>query len=151
MSGARARVRRAVAGLGRPAGFGARLAVSALDVIVDGRPVTVPAGIGVDQRAHLIAALFTTDASGIIHVTSDSQQQVFTLGQFFAEWQVALAPGRLGGLRVARREPVEVYLDGSRVAGGPGSLVLGPHQEIVVAYRAGSAAIPVSYASPAGI
>jgi hypothetical protein len=44
-------------------------------------------------------------------VTSDSQQQVFTLGQFFA----------------------------------------GPHQEIVVAYRAGSAAIPVSYAFPAGI
>ena len=48
-----------------------------------------------------------------------SQQEVFTLGQFFAEWQVALA--------------------------------LGPHQEIVVAYRAGSAAIPASYAFPAGI
>jgi hypothetical protein len=78
MSAAGARVRRAVAGLGRPAGFGARAAGLSLrpvpgqvvryavhlDVIVDGRPVTVPAGIGVDQRAHLIAALFTPTRPG---------------------------------------------------------------------------------------
>jgi hypothetical protein len=69
MSAAGARVRRAVAGLGRPAGFGARAAGLSLrpvpgQVIVDGRPVTVPAGIGVDQRAHLIAALFTPTRPG---------------------------------------------------------------------------------------
>jgi hypothetical protein len=207
---AAARVRAAVATLGRPAGFGARVMVSAvatvvlvvmiavigagrparpqarggppwpapgqvaagaraaglemqpatgqvmryavhLDVIVDGQPVTVPAGIGVDERARLITGLFTGDTSGIIHVASDSQQEVFTLGQFFAEWQVALAADRLGGLRVSRHDPVGVYLNGSRVTGDPGSLVLEPHQEVVVAYRAGSAAIPASYAFPPGV
>jgi hypothetical protein len=84
-------------------------------------------------------------------VTSDSQQARYTLGQFFAEWQVALAAGRLGGLRVWRHDPVEVYLDGSRVAGDPASLVLAPHQEIVVAYRPGPASIPASYAFPGGV
>jgi hypothetical protein len=203
-----ARTRRAVVALGRPAGFGVRLAISAtatillviaiigagrpagaqarggppwpapahvaagvraagltlqpvpgqvvryavhLEVIVDGRPVTVPAGIGIDYRAHLIADLYSTDTSGIIHVASDSQQGVYTLGQFFAEWQVALAADRLGGLRIWRHDPVEVYLDGSRVPGDPASLVLAPHQEIVVAYRAGSAGIPASYAFPGGV
>jgi hypothetical protein len=203
-----ARTRRAVAALGRPAGFGVRLAVSAtatillvvaiigaghpagaqarggppwpapaqvaagvraaglsllpvpgqviryavhLDVIVDGQRVTVPAGIGIDYRAHQIADLYSDDTSGIIHVTSDSQQARYTLGQFFAEWQVALAAGRLGGLRVWRHDPVEVYLDGSRVAGDPASLVLAPHQEIVVAYRPGPASIPASYAFPGGV
>jgi hypothetical protein len=205
---ATARARRAVAALGRPAGFGARLAASAvttvllviaiigagsparpqarggppwpapaqvatgvraaglslqpvpgqvvryavhLDVIVDGQRVTVPAGIGIDYRTHLIADLSSDDTSGIIHVTSDSQQAVYTLGQFFAEWQVGLAVDHLGGLLVSRHDPVEVYLDGARVAGDPGSLVLAPHQEIVVAYRAGSASIPASYAFPAGV
>jgi hypothetical protein len=122
-----------------------------LDVIVDGRRVTVPAGIGIDYRAHLIADLYSDDTSGIIHVASDSQQDSYTLGQFFAEWQVALAVDHLGGLRVAQHDPVNVYLDGSRVAGDPGSLVLAPHQEIVVAYQAGSVSIPDSYAFPGGI
>jgi hypothetical protein len=203
-----ARTRRAVAALGRPAGFRIRLAVSAvatavlvtaiigasrparpeirggppwpapapvatgvraaglflqpdpgvvvryavhLDVIVDGQRVTVPAGIGIDYRAHLIAELYSDDTSGIIHVASDSQRSVYTLGQFFAEWQVALGAGRLGGLPASRRDPVVVYVDGSRVSGDPGSLVLAPHQEIVVAYRAGSASIPASYVFPGGV
>jgi hypothetical protein len=122
-----------------------------LDVIVDGQRVTVPAGIGIDYVAHLIADLYSDDTSGIIHVASDSQQGVYTLGQFFAEWQVALGAGRLGGLRVSRHDPVEVYLDGSRMAGDPGSLVLAPHQEIVVAYGAGSVSIPASFAFPGGV
>jgi hypothetical protein len=200
-----ARTRRAVAALGRPAGFRIRLAVSAvatavlvtaiigasrparpeirggppwpapaqvaagvraaglslqpdpgvvvryavhLDVIVDGQRVTVPAGIGIDYRAHLIAELYSDDTSGIIHVASDSQRSVYTLGQFFAEWQVALGADRLGGLPGAR---VVMYLDGSRVSGDPGSLALAPHQEIVVAYRAGPATIPASYAFPGGV
>jgi hypothetical protein len=49
---------------------------------------------------------------------------VFTLGQFFDEWQVALSRGRLGGLRAS---PVSVFLNGSPVAGPPGSVLLTPH------------------------
>ena len=121
-----------------------------LDVIVDGRRVTVPAGIGVDARGRLVASLYTSDASGVIHVESDSNGSVFTLGQFFDEWQVALNQDRLGGLRTTRPDPVTVYLNGSPVAGEPGSVRLTPHLEIAVAYRPGPAAVPAGYAFPAG-
>jgi aspartate-semialdehyde dehydrogenase len=60
------------------------------------------------------------------------------------------AADRLRGLRVSRHDPVRVYLNGSQVTGGPGSLVLEPHQEVVVAYREGSAGVPASYAFPPG-
>jgi len=53
----------------------------------------------------------------------------------------------------SRHDPVTVYLDGSRVTGPLGSVMLTPHQEIAVTCRPGSgfrAAIPVSYAFPAG-
>jgi hypothetical protein len=144
------------AGLALPAGQPdvVRFAVH-LDVIVDGRRVTVPRGIGVDARGPLTAALYTSDSSGIIHVESDSDQSVFTLGQFFDEWQVTLTRDQLGGLRASRHDPVAVYLDGSRVAGSrvaglPGSMMLTPHQEITVTYRPGAVAVPAGYAFPAG-
>ncbi len=121
-----------------------------LDVIVDGRPVTVPPGIGVDAPGRRTAPMYTADASGVIHVTSNSDQSVFTLGQFFAEWQVALAPRHLGGLPAPRAEPVTVYLDGSPVAGSLGSVLLTPHLQIAVTYRTGASAVPATYAFPAG-
>ena len=43
-----------------------------------------------------------------------------------------------------------VYLNGSRVAGQPGSVLLTPHLAIAVSYRPGSVAIPARYAFPAG-
>src|ERR1700677_777647 len=82
-----------------------------LDAIVDGRRGTVPAGIGVGSRGPLIAALYTWDSSGIVHVASDSEQSVFTLGEFFDEWQVALTPSQLGRPRGSGYDPVEVYGD----------------------------------------
>jgi hypothetical protein len=118
-----------------------------LDVIVDGRPVTVPPGIGVDTRARRTSPLYTADDSGIVHVTANSDQGVFTLGQFFDEWQVPLSPERLGGLRAA---PVTVFLDGSPVTGPPGSVLLTPHLQIAVTYRPGTAQVPAAYAFPAG-
>jgi hypothetical protein len=121
-----------------------------LDVIVDGGRVTVPPGVGVDVRGRLTAALSTADSSGIIHVESDDDHSVFTLGQFFDEWQVALTLDQLGGLRASRHDPVTVYLDGSRLAGPPGSVTLKPHEEIAVTYRPGPVAVPAGYAFPAG-
>jgi hypothetical protein len=135
-----------------------------VDVIVDGKRVTVPAGIGLDYHGRRIAALYTSDTSGIVHVDSDSERSVFTLGQFFDEWQVALAPDRLGGLGEvggaaqnagagkpnARDDVVAVYVDGARVAGLPGSVRLTPHLEITVTYRPGQLPVPARYAFPAG-
>jgi hypothetical protein len=135
-----------------------------LDVIVDGKRVTVPAGIGLDYRGRRIAALYTSGTSGVVHVDSDAERSVFTLGQFFDEWQVALTPDRLGGLgevggavqnagaeaRNARDDVVAVYVDGARVAGLPGSVRLTPQLEIAVTYRPGQRPVPARYAFPAG-
>jgi hypothetical protein len=121
-----------------------------LNVIVDGQPVTVPSGIGVDAPARRTSPLYTADTSGIVHVTANSDQSVFTLGQFFAEWQVPLSRSRLGGLRAAPSAPVAVYLDGSAVAGAPGSVLLTPHLQIAVTYRPGRAPVPSDFAFPAG-
>jgi hypothetical protein len=121
-----------------------------LDVLVDGRYVTVPAGIGIDGPGRRVAPLYTDDSSGVIHVASDSDQEVFTLGQFFDEWQVPLAAGHLGGLRISRSQLLVTYVDGSKVAGNPDGVLLTPHLEIVVTYRPGKLRIPDSYAFPAG-
>ena len=53
-----------------------------LDVFVEGRRVTVPAGIGIDPAAGFIAPLHTHDATGVVHVESPSAKPFF-LGQFF--------------------------------------------------------------------
>jgi hypothetical protein len=60
------------------------------------------------------------------------------------------AADRLGGLGSPRHDPVQVDLNGSRVTGDPGSLVLEPHQEVVVATE-GSAGIRPSDAFPPGV
>ena len=62
----------------------------------------------------------------------------------------ALGPRRLGGLQATRRDPATVYLNGSRVTGPPGSVMLTPHQEIAMTGRPGLADVPVGYAFPPG-
>ena len=116
-----------------------------LDVLVAGQVVRVPAGIG---RG---APLGTSDESGIVHVASDGQAPVFTLGQFFDEWQVDLSASRLGGLR---RGTVAAYVNGVRFDGDPGTVVLAPHLQIAVSYApAGGSPVPgpASYVFPAGM
>ena len=45
---------------------------------------------------------------------------------------------------------LSVSLDGSPVAGPPGSVLLTPHLQIAVTCRPGPARVPASYAFPAG-
>jgi hypothetical protein len=116
--------------LSTQAGVVTRYAVH-LDVLIDGRAMAVPAGIGLDAGNHEMAPLYTADGSGIVHVASDASAPVFTLGQFFDEWQVALTASRLGGLANGR---VAVYVNGITFYGDPGAVVLKPHLEIAVCY-----------------
>src|SRR5262245_14575940 len=54
-----------------------------LTILVNGSPVTVPAGIGIKAAGDL--PLHTHDASGTIHVESPGAR-TFTLADFFAVW-----------------------------------------------------------------
>ncbi len=137
-----------------------------LDIIVDGRKLTIPAGVGqaepVDDGpgrcppppapppdGDCAAGHFTTPlvaisplhahtTSGILHIESDRPGR-FTLGQFLEEWGVHLG------------KDLRVYVDGKR-AGSPRSVVLRNGQEIAVVVGAAGGPIPSSYTGrlPAG-
>ena len=57
-----------------------------LDVDVNGEPMDVPAGIGIDAETNRIAALHTHDATGLIHVESPEKNAKYTLNQFLTVW-----------------------------------------------------------------
>jgi hypothetical protein len=125
---------------------------SHLDVFVDGREVTVPAGIGIDIHnpgVHhavdasgdsyggitvpcdqpCISPLHTHDTTGILH-TESSTQKDNTLGQFLIEWNVTLPPG------------TKVYVDGKPFAGDPKTIPLSDRKEIAVVIGTPPADIP---------
>ncbi len=102
-----------------------------LRIVIDGDEVSVPTNIGVDP-AGAMSALHTHTSDGQIHVESDRAGQQFTLGQLFTQWDVALGPGNIGGLRAAQGERVVVTVNGTEVAGNPALLLLAPEQEITL-------------------
>ena len=136
-----------------------------LDVIVDGRPQPVPAGLGIvlvnkdgsqpaSSRLEQLDAASTTvtysplhthDVSGVIHIESPTKTD-YTLGELFTEWQVPLAPGQVGQYTSG----VAVYVDGAPYAGDPRALAFAPHQEIAVVVGQTPPTIPSSYTFAAG-
>jgi hypothetical protein len=123
-----------------------------LDLFVDGKPVTVPADLGIDASNGFFSPLHTHDATGILHVESPTVSE-FSLGQFFAVWGVRLDRRCIGGLCAGAGKQSRAWVDGKPLTADPTRIVLAAHQEIVLAY--GTAAqmpkpIPSSYSFPAG-
>lgn len=123
-----------------------------LDIIVNGKPVTVPAQIGIDEQAEMISPLHTHDTSGVIHIESPVRG-TFSLGQFFTEWQVALSANRIGGLRTGNGNELRAYVNGKQVNGNPAAIILTAHDEIALVYGPGDqhVTIPGSYVWPEGL
>lgn len=108
-----------------------------LRIFVDGRPVPVPARIGIDPQGRFLAPLHTHDSSGIVHIEAD-RPFAFTLGQFFTIWGVRFTDARIGGYADHGAERLRVYVNGRPVA-HPAAHVLHAHDRIVVSYgRPGS-------------
>lgn len=106
-----------------------------LDVLVDGRPVPVPAGIGIDRDNGGISPLHTHGDDGVIHVESPVRRR-FTLGELFAEWRVGLSADHVGGLRAGGGKTVRVFVNGEPQPGDPATVVLGGRDQIAVVYGA---------------
>jgi hypothetical protein len=128
-----------------------------LDLILDGKHVTIPAGVG--QAAprdhgpcppstikvgdcasgHVYAAdvanspIHTHSTSGIIHVEPD-RAGTYTLGSFFDEWGVRFTSNCVGGYCTGNGKQLRVYLNGKRVISNPRQIALGNRQEIAVVY-----------------
>jgi hypothetical protein len=144
-----------------------------LDLIVDGRRIRVPAGVGHAEpfdagagrcppppesrrigdcaSGHFFTAkvalspLHPHTTSGIVHIESD-QHATFTLGQFFDEWGVRFDAGCLGAYCSAGGKRLRVYVNGRRLTGDPRRLVLLDRQEIAIVFGRAGGAVPSRYA-----
>jgi hypothetical protein len=123
-----------------------------VDVYVDGKHITVPAEIGIDERRQRISPLHTHDTSGVVHIES-AKDIPFTLGQFFTEWGQALTAQRVGPDPVPAGETLRVYRNGQPVAGDPAALKLAQHDEDVVwvGPSTDTPRVPSSYDFPSGL
>lgn len=123
-----------------------------LDVIVDGKPVTVPAYVGIDENAQTITALHTHDTSGVLHIES-GKDTPFTLGQFFTEWGQPLSAAQIGPVALGADHELHVVVNGKEVTGDPAAYVLKSHDEIAVWVGAKGQApqVPSSYSFAAGL
>ena len=120
-----------------------------LRVFVDGKPVAVPQGIGIDQGSNFFSSLHTHDTTGVIHMETDNPYP-FTLGQFFTIWGVKLSKTQLGGMKNSAQSKVQTYVNGKPVA-DPVGYKPKSHDKIVVAYgKPGSAPKTFDYAFPSG-
>jgi hypothetical protein len=117
-----------------------------LDILLNSKPVTVPAGIGINPVARFISPLHTHDVSGVIHVESDVKRD-FTLGQFFDVWGVRFSKNCVGAYCAKGTDTLRVFVNGKLVSGDPRILVLREHQEIAVVYGpvATNVAVPSTY------
>jgi hypothetical protein len=107
-----------------------------LDIIVDGKPVALPAYIGIEGGANStgISSLHTHDDSGVIHIESPAGKR-FTLGQVFDEWNVFLSPTEIGSLKNGTDgKTLTYYLNGKKLTTDPNNLELLKHEEIAVVY-----------------
>ncbi len=123
-----------------------------LDIIVNGKPVTVPADIGINYEMRFISPLHTHDRTGVIHVESD-QIRDFTLGQFFDVWGVRFTKDCVGSYCTKDADRLKVFSNGKPITGDPRDLALTSHQEIAVIYgpEKSSTNIPSTYKFDEGL
>jgi hypothetical protein len=137
-----------------------------LDVFVDGKPVTVPAGIGINtadpgvQHGTLedgseayggielcdqpcISPVHTHDDSGVVH-TESAFHRLNHLGQFFTEWGVRLDADCVGGY-CKPDTSVAVYVDGEPYERDPADIELEDGREIAIVIGTPPAEIPKSW------
>lgn len=105
-----------------------------LDVLVDGRPVAVPAGLGIAPSGREMSELHTHDTTGILHIEAPTTGKRYVLGQLFTEWNVRLDATDLGELKAGDGRTLTAYVDGRRQSGDPAAIELTAHREIALVY-----------------
>jgi hypothetical protein len=134
-----------------------------LDVFVNGKPETVPAGLGIDTKnpavrqfqldngavgyglaepcqTPCISPLHTHDPSGIIH-TESATAKPHLLGQFFTQWDVTLNANCVGGY-CKPADPITIYVDGKPTTGDPTQIELANGREIAIVIGPPPAIVP---------
>ena len=101
-----------------------------------GRPVVVPGGVG-DETAHSVAPclrwLHTHAPDGIIHIESPTRQ-AYTLGQFFAVWQMPLSRTQLLTFTANGTHTIRAYVNGRLYRGDPRTIPLTNRARMTLEY-----------------
>lgn len=104
-----------------------------LSLYINGRPVTVPAYVGIDNNNQCFYWLHTHDVTGVIHIEAP-QQGTYTLGTFFHLWDQRFS--QLGyPQQLNQTAGWKVYVNGQPYNGDFDSLALSPHMLITMAYN----------------
>jgi hypothetical protein len=131
-----------------------------LDIFVNGKPITIPSGIGVFD-GQFITELHTHSAgaeglpgpetrpTGVIHVESPTDT-TYVLGQFFGVWGVRLTSTCIGGY-CKPAKPWRVYVNGKPYTGDPNDITLTRHKEIAFVIGTPPKKIPSSFAWVQGL
>jgi hypothetical protein len=137
-----------------------------LDVFVNGSPVEVPAGIGIDiedPAVHTmetelgqtyggieppcaqpcISPLHTHATDGILH-TESAVDQPNTLGQFFTEWGVELTDTCVGGY-CSPGASIQVFVNGEPNDGDPAQIQLMDRLEIAIVIGSPPEEVPSTF------
>jgi hypothetical protein len=134
-----------------------------LDVFVDGTPVTVPAGIGINTSdpgvrkftdplgyggiqqcsKPCISPLHTHGEDGVLH-TESASSAANTLGQFFTEWGLPLTATCVND-RCEPATTIAVYVDGTEYSGDPRALPLTDGKEIAIVIGTPPPQVPKTY------
>lgn len=137
-----------------------------LDVFVNGEPVEVPAGIGIDIEnpgvnsgtlddgttayggieecaERCISPLHTHDVTGVLH-TESAESVDNTLGEFFTEWGVALDESCVGGY-CNDATTIAIYVDGELYEGNPADIALTDGKQIAIVIGTPPEEIPDSF------
>ncbi|WP_253190842.1 hypothetical protein [Arthrobacter sp. SRS-W-1-2016] len=125
-----------------------------LDVLVDGKAVTVPAEIGfsfgADGQPNGISALHTHDTSGVIHIEAPTPGLKYTLGQVLSEWGVLDGKDATGAPH-SGTGGWTAYVNGAKQNAPVSTVVLKAHDEVVLSFGTAPSPVPSSYDFPAGL
>jgi hypothetical protein len=115
-----------------------------LDIVVDGKSVTVPAGIGIKPNECLYW-LHTHDTSGVIHIESP-RQMTFTLAQFIQVWDNTSSVSPKFEELTKDDKNLKIFVNGNEIQNNFDKIELSAHNEIVIVSGNVSSTIPSSYA-----
>jgi len=101
-------------------------------VLVDrGRPVAVPAGVGIPSGYGCLYWVHTHTSDGFIHIEAPVKRP-FTLGQFFDIWGMYLSTTQAASVQAKRGHRLSVWVNGVPFAGDPSKIVLRNREAIVI-------------------
>jgi hypothetical protein len=115
-----------------------------LTLLRNGKPVKVPAFIGIDFKHQCLYWLHTHDATGIMHIESPDTR-TYTLGQWFDVWGKPLSKTQADGLK----GNLKFFLDKQEYTGDPRKIVLTPHELITI--EQGKVVEPPPFTFPPGV